>query len=197
MKKRKSLFFRFFLIGLLVTFVPFMAIRLISEWVGPWPGSNPAVSAVQIRRVGEAVGAYAAREGGRPGDLNAIVTAGLLSQDDLYDEHRKKRPVVELYSGVEISPPDVIYFPALRASDPADCVLLCTLLLREKGEKFHVIYNDGRYAALTARELVMALNHTYEHIGEVLATESEVRSQESGDRSQEIEVRSQKSEVRS
>ncbi len=175
MKKRKSLFFRFLLIGLLVTFVPFMAIRLISEWAGPWSGSNPAISEVQIRRIGEAVKVYTTRKGSRPGNLNAMVTASMLSQDDLYDEHRKKRPVVELYSGVEISPPDVIYFPALRASDPADCVLLCTLLLREKGGKFHVIYNDGRYAALTPRELIKALNRTYEHIGKVLATESEVR----------------------
>ena len=134
---------------------------------------------MQIRRVGEAVKAYTAKEGGRPGNLNEMVTAGLLSQDDLYDEHRKERPIVKLQSGDEISPPDVIYFPALRASDPPDCILLCTMLLREKGGKFHVIYNDGRYAALTPRELIKALNRTYEHIGKVLAAESEVRSQES------------------
>ncbi|HDY65980.1 MAG TPA: hypothetical protein ENH84_07110 [Phycisphaerae bacterium] len=188
-------FFRFLFIGFCLGLSLGLAIfvgSLLIQW-GQYVfsfESTPAISEVQIRRIGEAVKVYAAKEGGRPGNLNAMVTAGMLSQDDLYDEHRKKRPVVEIESGVEISPPDVIYFPALRPSDPPDCVLLCTVLLREKGGKFHVIYNDGRYAALTARELVMALNHTYEHIGKVLATESEVRSQESGDRSQEIEVRS-------
>ena len=82
MKKRKSLFFRFFLIGLLVTFVFSMVIRLTTLWTGNWPGfvkSTPAISEVQIRRIGEAVKAYAAKEGSRPGDLNAMVTAGIVN----------------------------------------------------------------------------------------------------------------------
>ena len=199
MKKRKRSFIRFlfigFCLGLSSGLAIFVVVGLLSQW-----GQNifsfesqPAISEVQIRRIGEAVKAYTAKEGGRPGNLNAMVTASMLSQDDLYDEHRKDRPVVELDSEDEISPPDVIYFPALRPSDPEDCVLLCTVLLRERGGKFHIIYNDGRYAALTSRELVKALNRTYEHIGEVLSAEaearnqkSEVRKHKSGDKSQEL-----------
>ena len=93
----------------------------------------------------------------------------MLDAKALFDERRSETPTIDAATGRFAANPDVVYFPALRKDDPGELVLLCTLLLRDKGEAFHVVYNDGRYAALGARELVQALNRTYRYLGACLA----------------------------
>jgi len=127
-------------------------------------GSGPyhpqkAVSGEQIQRIYAAMKRFEGARGARPAELAELVSASMLTQDDLRDKERSKSD----------NTVDVVYFPAVRAGDPADMVLLCTIVNKKEGESFHVIFNDGRYAALTPHELVMALNRTYEYIGGQLA----------------------------
>ncbi len=131
------------------------------------PPFKPAmsVSEPQIRKVWEAIGRFSKEYNRRPDTLEMLTGGGYLKPADLFDARRKDAPAIDSQTGRFVINPDVLYFPALRAEDPAEMVLLCTVLLAEKGGKYHVIFNDGRYAALTPHELVMALNRTYEYIG--------------------------------
>ncbi len=61
--------------------------------------------------------------------------------------------------------PDIIYFPAVRKDGPANLVLLCTVLLREKDGRFQAVHNDGRCEQLAAHHLILALQRTYTYIG--------------------------------
>ncbi len=129
---------------------------------------NYAVSAEQMQAVGKAIGEYETANGERPMKLAELVEAKLVESAAMYDDRRDDVPVtIEKFAAFATNP-DVLYFPALRASDPADNVLLCTLLLRNKRDKYRVIYNDGRLGQLEPMELVIALNRTYEYIGRQL-----------------------------
>ncbi len=124
-----------------------------------------AVSAEQMRAVGKAIAKYETANGERPMKLAELVEAKLIEPAVLFDEQRGSVPVtIEKFAEFDTNP-DVLYFPALRASDPPDNVLICTLLLRNKRDKYRVIYNDGRLGQLEPMELVIALNRTYEYIG--------------------------------
>ncbi len=114
-----------------------------------------AVSARQIREIAGAISGYEKAGGERPSHLTELVEAGMLDEAALLDERRD-----EPKDGA-----DVLYFPALRANDPGDLVLLCTLLIRREGDSFHVITNDGSYAAMSPRRLVITLNRTYRYLG--------------------------------
>ena len=127
------------------------------------PGMS--ISEPQIRKVWEAIGAFDKKNNHRPDTLEMLTAGGYLKPADLLDTRRKETPAITTQPRRFAINPDMLYFPALWAEDPADMVLLCTVLLAEDGGKYHVIFNDGRYAALTSHELVMALNLTYEYIG--------------------------------
>ena len=132
------------------------------------------MSEVQIRTIGAAVQKFTSENGRRPETLEALVQAGAVQAGDLLDAARARAPGIDAKAGRSAENPDVIYFPALRPSDPNDLVLLCTLLLHSEGDSYRVIFNDGRYAALKAHDLVQALNRTYSYIS------SQVRSAGSG-----------------
>ncbi len=136
------------------------------------PPCQPAmsISEPQIRKVWKAIGTFSKENNHRPDTLEILTGGGYLKPADLFDERRKETPALTTQPHRFAINPDVLYFPALRAEDPADMVLLCTVLLAEDGEKYHIIFNDGRYAALTSHELVMALNRTYEYIGSKVIT---------------------------
>ncbi len=119
-----------------------------------------AVTAEKIRKVGDAIAKYELAKGERPMALRELVGEGLLTHADMCDPD-----MADLSESV----PDVLYFPALVKDDPGDLVLLCTLLLREKEDKFQVIRNDGSYDALDANALTIALNRTYTYIGRQIA----------------------------
>ncbi len=131
------------------------------------PPRQPAmsISEPQIRRVWEAIGGFSKEYNHRPDTLEILTAGGYLKPADLFDARRKDALAIDVQTGRFATNPDVLYFPALRAEDPADLIVLCTVLLATDGGKYHVIFNDGRYAALTPHELVMALNRTYEYIG--------------------------------
>lgn len=131
---------------------------------------QPALSESQIKKVGLAVAEYTKKHGHRPESLITLTYEHLLSPNDLFDADRSPTPFSTRSRGQFAVTPDVIYFPALQPGDPGDCVLLCTVLLKHEDDPFLVIYNDGRFDTLSARELVAALNRTYEHIGAVCAT---------------------------
>lgn len=122
------------------------------------PRTQLAVSAEQIRRIGAAVGEFEKAKGMRPWALQDMADAGMLDARDLYDKRRRRPP----------ENPDVLYLSALRSSDPAELVLLCTIASPIPDQKLHAVYNDGAYAALTPHEMVMALNRTYTYLGEQL-----------------------------
>ena len=119
-----------------------------------------AVSAEQIREIGSGIGAYEGRHGARPARLAELVEAGMIGRRDLHDEQRRK-----IAEGPQ---PDVLYFPAVRKDDPDDLVLLCTLLLHDRDDRYQAVLNDGTYVAMTPRDLVVTLNRTYEYIGRKL-----------------------------
>ncbi len=120
-----------------------------------------SVTAEQIRTVGGAIAKYELAKGERPMALRELVGEGLLTHADMCGPQK----VTSLMESI----PDVLYFPALVKDDPGDLVLLCTLLLREKADKFQVIRNDGSYDALDANALTIALNRTYTYIGRQIA----------------------------
>ncbi len=124
-----------------------------------------ALSAEQMQAVGKAIGEYETANGERPMKLAQLVEAKLIEPAELFDDRRDDVPVTIGKFAASETNPDVLYFPALRASDPADNVLLCTLLLRNRNDKYRVIYNDGSLGQLESMELVIALNRTYEYIG--------------------------------
>lgn len=124
-----------------------------------------SISEPQIRKIWEAIGGFSREYNRRPARLEMLTAGGYLKPAGLFDERRKETPLIDGQTGRFVINPDVLYFPALRAEDPAGMVLLCTVLLAGEGKQYHAIFNDGRYATLTSRELVMALNRTYEYIG--------------------------------
>lgn len=131
-----------------------------------------AISREQICRIGEAVAKFVKAKGERPERLEQLVQEGKLEPAALFDERRDEVPKIDEKTGRFVRNPDVLYFPAVRKDDPGELVLLCTLLLRKEGEMFHVIRNDGTYAGLSARELVIALNRTYRYLGREIAERS-------------------------
>ncbi|MBN1554819.1 MAG: hypothetical protein JXA11_08735 [Phycisphaerae bacterium] len=126
---------------------------------------QPTLTESQIKKVHQAVAAYTNKYDRRPGTLEALVNEGLLTPKDLFSTDREDIPAIDKSTSRFTVTPDVIYFPALKPTDPADGVLLCTVLLKDEDDPFLVIYNDGRFSALKSRELIEALNRTYEHIG--------------------------------
>ena len=136
------------------------AYPLLVRWWESRAEGGFAVSSEQMHRIADAVWQYEKADGERPMRLAELVETGMLDAGALPDERRDEPSENEA---------DVLYFPALRASDPGNLVLLCTLLVRGEGEKFHVITNDGNYAEMPAHDLVMALNRTYKHLGSEIA----------------------------
>ncbi|MCK4624328.1 MAG: hypothetical protein KAV00_03385 [Phycisphaerae bacterium] len=166
MKKRSYSFAKGAIAGLLL---------IIGIWIAGqvYEGQKPgysfqpgmSISEPQIRKVCEAIGTFSKEYNRRPDRLEMLTAGGYLKPADLFDARRKDTLAIDAQTGRFATNPDVLYFPVLRAEDPAEMVLLCTVLLAEDGGKYHVILNDGQYAALTSHELVMALNLTYEYIG--------------------------------
>ena len=124
----------------------------------------PTVSGEQIQRIAAGVAGYEQANGRRPERLEDVVKAGLLDARNLFDEEEDV-PEIDAATGRFAENPHVLYFPAVRKDDPGDLVLLCTLLLRERDDKFRVVYSDGRYAELTSRQLIQALQRTYTYLG--------------------------------
>jgi hypothetical protein len=122
-----------------------------------------AVSAAQIRAIGGALNQFSAQTDRRPERLVELVELHWLSADEFFD--RARRQVVRYGADRDFTVnPDVLYFSALRAGDPNNLVLLCTLLLHGEEDSYHVVFNDGRYEAMNARELIQAINRTYTYI---------------------------------
>ncbi|HUT57945.1 MAG TPA: hypothetical protein VNA25_08855 [Phycisphaerae bacterium] len=122
------------------------------------------VSEAQIRRITAALASYAAEHGERPMRLAQLVQHGYLGAESLFDGERGQLPGIDANTGRFTVNPDVLYFPGVEPNDPGDLVLLCTLLVRDRGDPYHVIYNDGRYEAMAGRQLIRALNRTYTHV---------------------------------
>jgi len=135
-------------------------------WTRTYPDfvRSSALSADQMRSVGRAVAQYEQETGERPARLEDAVKAGDLDACNLFDEDEDV-PEIDAATGRFAENPHVLYFPAVRKDDPGDLVLLCTLLLRERDDAFRVIYNDGKYAELTRRQLIQALQRTYTYLG--------------------------------
>jgi len=125
-----------------------------------------AVSAEQLHSIADAIQQYEKEHGTRPEKLTVLVDEGLLRPEDMLDHRRPILPA--LTPDTRLENIDLLYFPALEAPDPGDLVLLCTLLVHEEDEKYHVILNDGQYRTMNSTELVAALNGTYEYIGKTL-----------------------------
>jgi hypothetical protein len=122
------------------------------------------VSPAQIRAAGAAVEKFGVLKGRRPKNLEELVQAEMVGANEFFDAERGGIPEIRTVTGRFTENPDVVYFPALRQGDPNDLVLLCTMLLRRRGDLYQVIFNDGRYAELPAREFIQALNRTYSYI---------------------------------
>ncbi|MDY7011745.1 MAG: hypothetical protein SVV80_13490 [Planctomycetota bacterium] len=142
-------------------------VSMYREQGRPLPQCQSAmcISEPQIRKVWEAIGGFSKEHNRRPEQLEMLTAGGYLKQADLFDARRKDAPAIDGQTGRFVINPDVLYFPALREEDPADLIVLCTVLLAAADGKYHAVFNDGRYAALAPHELVMALNRTYEYIG--------------------------------
>jgi hypothetical protein len=150
------------LLGLIVTFLISIGIDYLEDYNRQKLlfVCEYVLSADGVRKVGDGIAAYTKAKSHRPGSLGELISVGYISQADLYDASRRKQVDSE---GKPITP-DVIYFSALRPDDPPDTVLLCTVLRKNKDDKYSVVFNDGRFAQLTRHELVNALNRTYSHI---------------------------------
>lgn len=129
------------------------------------PAQQPgyAVTEAACREVAAAVAAYEKQRQRRPERLMKLVELGLLREGALLDERRP--PSATPTTGPARRPLDVTYVAGVRPSDPKDLVLVCTLVLREGEDRYHVITNDGTYHAMTRPELITALNRTYSVIG--------------------------------
>ncbi len=153
-------------ISLLAVVVFFVCLSMYFEWKDRHPFRlQMTLSIEQIRKVGGAVAAYEKSNQRRPVNLEALVKADLLSAGDLFDRKRSPIPAIDATTGRFGSNPDVLYFPALRKTDPADLVLLCTITTRKRGEPLLAVMNDYRTVELTPRELRTALQRTYSYLG--------------------------------
>jgi hypothetical protein len=152
------------LAGVVLGLLAIPAWHLVSAEKGPALRPGRAVSAAQIRSIAGAIDKFALQKGGRPGRLALPVQAGLLGARDLFDSSRNQVPQYDADTGGFTENPDVVHFSALLPSDPNNLVLLCTLFLHSEGDSYHVVFNDGRYEAMNARELIQAMNRTYSYI---------------------------------
>ena len=151
------------LVGALVTSITCERMRW-SRWRLEFePGM--AVSGKQIRRVASAIKKHQAEHGARPRHLEELLADKRLAASDLFDARRKSIPTIDSATGRLATRPDVLYLAALRKKDPGDLILLCTILLHEPDENYHVIRNDGQYVRMGYRNLTNALNRTYWHLG--------------------------------
>ncbi len=161
MKKKTTPFTWGMAAGLLAGVVFFVGLTVYLEWKDRHPfRSQPTFSVEQIRKVAGAVVNYEKSNQRRPVNLEALVKADLLSTGDLFDPKR---------SPASDSNPDVLYFPALRKTDPADLVLLCTIVTRKRGEPLLAVMNDYRTVELSPKELRTALQRTYSYLGGQIA----------------------------
>ncbi len=151
------------ILGPLVGIAFLVASALQTRYFRPFsPGTT--VSEKQIRAAASAVATFAKEKGHRPQTLEEAVQEGMVGAGELLDAKQGPAPAIDANTGRFAESPDVIYFPALRADDPGDLVLLCTFLVHREGDSYHVIYNDGHYAALGPHELVQAINRTYAYL---------------------------------
>ena len=127
------------------------------------------ISMAQLRKISAAVTEYAEAHGQRPAHLETLVEVGALAPRDLFDAQREEIPSIDPATGRFEGNPDVVYFPAVRKDDPADLVLLCTLLTHERDDKLLVAYNNGKLGELTPHEMIIAMNRTYGFIGGEIA----------------------------
>ena len=161
MKKKTSPFTWGVAISLLAGVVFFVGLFAYLEWQDRYPfRSQMTLSIKQICKVGGAVADYEKSNQHRPENLEALVKAGLLSSGDLFAPKR---------SPASDSNPDVLYFPALRKTDPADLVLLCTIVTRKRGEPLLTVMNDYSTVELSPKELRAALQRTYSYLGGQIA----------------------------
>lgn len=153
-------------VGFLAGFVFFVGLPVYMAWKDEHPfRSQMTVSVEQIRKVGEAVAAFERSNQRRPDTLEALVKAGLLTAGDLFDRKRSTVPAIDAITWRFGINPDVLYFPALRKTDPADLVLLCTITTGKRDKPFLSIMNDYRSVELSASELRNALQRTYSYLG--------------------------------
>ena len=145
-----------------------MVLHLISLTHLPYTWRE-TISMAQLRKISTAVTAYTKAHDQRPAQLETLVEVGALAAGDLFDAQRNEISGIDPATRRFETNPDVIYFPALRKDDPADLVLLCTLLTHKRHDKLLVAYNDGRLAELTPHEMIMAMNRTYGFIGKEIA----------------------------
>jgi hypothetical protein len=161
MKKKTSPFTWGIAISLLVGVVFFVGLSVSLKCEDRHPfRSQMALSIEQIRKVVDAVADYEKSNQRRPVNLEALVKADLLSMGDLFDP--KRSPDSDFN-------PDVLYFPALRKTDPADLVLLCTIVTRKRGEPLLAVMNDYSTVELSPKELRAALQRTYSYLGGQIA----------------------------
>ncbi len=157
MKKKTSPFTWGVAISLLAGAVFFVGLSVFLKCEDEHPfQSQMTLSIEQIRKVAGAVADYEKSNQRRPENLEALVKAGLLSSGDLFDPKR---------SPSSDSNPDLLYFPALRRTDPADLVLLCTITTRKRGGSLLAVMNDYSTVELTPQELRAALQRTYSYLG--------------------------------
>ncbi|HAU36902.1 MAG TPA: hypothetical protein DCX07_04210 [Phycisphaerales bacterium] len=126
---------------------------------------QPCVTTAQIQAIAAGIRAYETEHGRRPPTLEALVAGKYCDKSDCFDERKGRLPEIDQATGRFASNPDVIYFPAVRRSDPPELVVLCTLLKKAEADPYLVVRNDGQLVELTARELVPALQRTYTYLG--------------------------------
>lgn len=124
-----------------------------------------------LRRLHDAVEEYARLNRVRPERLKMLVDAGLLDERDLFDPNRDSIPRIGRISHRYESGPDALYIPAVEPGDPGDLILLAQVAVREAGDAFGVIRNDGTHEELSPAELTAELNRTFRYIDGKLRTE--------------------------
>lgn len=125
----------------------------------------PSLSGSQIQSLAGGLKKFSAEQGNRPASLEELVKSGHVETKTLFSKNRLNILEIDKDSPRSEKCPDVVYFPALRESDPGELVLACTLLLANENDKYRVVYNNYRCDELDNREMVEALNRTYMYIG--------------------------------
>lgn len=166
-RRRSSRFIIGIGLGLVLGFAGMMGFhyiqnRLSQEWFKP----GRAVSLAQMQKIAQAVESYTRSNNSRPNQLEELAQAKLISPADLVDVDRPEAPAISVATGRFDSRLDVLYFPALRPSDPGDLVVLCTLAARQQEDGLVVVYNDGRVTGgVTPAQMQRALQRTYSYLG--------------------------------
>lgn len=171
-----------FWLAVVLSVIGSILVLMVTQAYVRWRRSTPASTAAptltkaQLARVRDAIDKWAGDKGHRPAYLEELAAGGYLRADDLFDKSRRKAPAInagpidpagaDRNSGRFAVCPDVIYFPAVRPDDPADMLMLATVIAAAKGDKLLAVRNDGTIEELTPLQMVTALQRTYAFIGE-------------------------------